>query len=469
MALSRLRVDELANTWVGDRNTPFQLGLLGVFEAGQWRREDGTLDRARLVQELAERAGQVPELRRRVLWTRLGEGRPLWVENPAFDPAAHVGSSTLTGGADLGTWEANRCARAVDLDLPLWRAEVVDGLPRGRFAVLIVVHHVLADGLAGVRLVGSLLDPAADTVRAGAPRHPTSSPPTHRELVDDRRAAVRTTATACAGALTATAAARTHYRPPEDGRPPRARGRHPLAGARNAMEGFREPLPTTSLPRTVGPDRRMVVSASGLDQVRRTCHLLDVTVNDLVLAVVTDGLRDLLTGRGERLEGLFLRTTVPVAVDASGQAMGMIVVDLPVGEPDPLRRLTLITRSTTLRKARLRETGGDVTDVLRLPLPMVRAFVRWGRRIGGSRINLSVSNVPGPTAPLWLGGSRMLEAVPVAPLVPLVPLSVAALSYAGSLVVAVNADASIVHLGVVATGMTKAFPRYDSLAGRNGP
>lgn len=79
--------------------------------------------------------------------------------------------------------------RVLPLDRPLWRAEVVGGLDGGRFAVLVVVHQVLADGLSGVRLVSSLLDPAADA-KPGP-------------------------------------------------------GRHPVAGLRRAMEGFRAPLPAS--------------------------------------------------------------------------------------------------------------------------------------------------------------------------------------------------------------------------------
>lgn len=75
-----------------------------------------------------------------------------------------------------------------------------------------------------------------------------------------------------------------------------------------------------------------------------------------------------------------------------------------------------------------------------------------------------MSNVPAPAAPLWLAGARMLEAVPVAPLVPLVPISAAALSYDGSLAVAVNADAAVVDLDLVAAGMTRSFNRYLELA-----
>jgi diacylglycerol O-acyltransferase len=123
-----------------------------------------------------------------------------------------------------------------------------------------------------------------------------------------------------------------------------------------------------------------------------------------------------------------------MATGDAGQAMGMMVVDLPIAEPDPLRRLARINQATTTRKAQLRAAGGNVTDILRLPLPLVWAFVRWGRRIGSSRVNLSVSDVPGP------------------------------LSYAGSLAVAVNADAAVVDLDLAAAGMTRSFSRYRDLA-----
>ena len=404
------------------------------------------MERLRL--DLAGRARGVADLRRRVLWTRHCEGRPLWVEDPVFDAARYVVSTSLPPGEDLASWAANRCVRPLDLDRPPWRADIVDGIPGGRFAVLIVVHHILADGLAGMRIAGSLLDSSPDAM-PGRGSSPAVLPlPSHRELVMDRLAGAR--------------ASRRRAAP--IGRPSREGGRHPMAGFRDAMEGFRVPLPATSLPRRVGPERRMSVVTEQLPEVRRAGHLLGVTVNDLVLAVVTDGLRDLLLGRGEMFDGLFLRTTVPVATGDAGQAMGVMVVDLPVAEPDPLRRLAWINHATTTRKAQLRATGGDVTDILHLPLPLVRAFVRWGRRIGSSRINLSVSNVPGPAAPLWFAGARLLEAVPVAPLVPLVPISVAALSYAGWLAVAVNADAAIADLDLAAAGMTRSFSRYQELA-----
>ena len=339
----------------------------------------------------------------------------------------------------------------MDLDRPLWRIDVVDGIPGGGFAVLVVLHHILADGAAGVRIAGSLFDSSADAepglaVGDGGGVTLPLPLPSHRDLLRDRYARVRD--------------GRRHS--PSTRAPAGSPGRHPVAAFRDAFEGFRTPLPFTSLPRQVGSRRRMVVSTVPLESVRRTGHALGGTVNDVVLAAVTEGLRDLLLGRGERLDGVFLRTTVPVAGGGAGQAMGMLLVDLPVGEADPRRRLELISTATGAGKARLRAHGSDVTDLLHLSVPVARAVVRWGRRLGSSRVNLSVSNVPGPAGPLWLAGAKMLEALPIAPLVPLVPISVAALSYAGSLAVTVNADAAITDLDLVSSGMSRSFRGYDA-------
>ena len=183
MALTRLRMDELVNAWVGDDDTPFQIALLGVFDAAPFLRPDATLDVPRIRRELAVRARVVPALGRRVVWTRPWEGLPVWAPDPSFDPDRHIEAATLPPGSELPDWAANRIVRPLPLDRPLWRAEVVDGLPGQRFAVVIVVHHVAADGVTGVALAGSLLDPSADARPGPSPwrarlrcrRTPTSS------------------------------------------------------------------------------------------------------------------------------------------------------------------------------------------------------------------------------------------------------------------------------------------------------
>lgn len=441
VALTRLRMDELINAWVADRFTPFQIALLGVFDAAPFRERDGCVDVPRIRRELVARARRVDAFRRRVVWTRFGEGRPVWAADPSFDPDRHVVAATLPPGTEFATWAADRIVRPLPLDRPLWRAEVVDGLAGGRFAVIIVVHHVLADGITGVALAGSLLDPEPDVTVAPTDPHPTPSLPTHLDIYRDR----------LQGLAAAVARMRAGSRPHQS-------AGFGLRAIRSRVQETRALLATrtsaTSLPRRVGPTRRLTVVRWPLEEVRSSGHALGVTVNDLLLAAVTGGLRELLLARGDDVDRLTLRTSVPAATREGRQASGILLVDLPVRESDPLRRLDLVHRATAEQKRSLTAGTPDITDVMHLPPPLAKVGMSWLRRYGGTRVNLFVSNVPGPPAPLWLAGARLLEAVPVAPLVQRVGLCVAALSYAGELAMSVHADGSVTELELLADGMS---------------
>ena len=181
-------------------------------------------------------------------------------------------------------------------------------------------------------------------------------------------------------------------------------------------------------------------------------------MNDLLLAAVTGGLRALLSARGEDMAALTIRTSVPAATAAGHQASGIMLVDLPVREADPVAASGRDPCHDGGGEAAARPGAGAITAVVHLPLPLARAGMRWMRRFGGTRVNLFVSDVPGPPAPLWLAGARMLEAVPVGPLVQHVGLGIVALSYAGELAVSVHADGSVADLEVLAEGWRPTSP-----------
>jgi WS/DGAT/MGAT family acyltransferase len=424
----RLTLGELATVWVDEPDAPFHIALAGEFDATPFRREDGGLDLERVLAELVRRVDRAPVLRRRVTWTRPGHGRPYWADDPAFDAAGHVTGASLPAGETFSGWCAQAVLRPLDHRRPLWRAEVVAGLPDGRFGVLIVVHHVVAGGLAGVALAATLLDTGPEE-----PADRTTAAPD---------VALSVPGTPASGAV------------PPRGLPGRVRrARRQLA---DAAADFRIRAPVTSLSHPIGPGRRLATVRLPLADLREAAHRLGVTLNDLLLAAVTGGLRELLSSRGDAVGGLVLRASVPVGARSAGQPDGLLVVGLPVGEDEPLRRLATIHRTTARLKTRLRAGGGDVLDVLQLPLPMARLAVRWMRRTAGGRINLFVTNVPGPDQPLWLAGARLLEAVPVAPLTGNVPLGIAALSYAGTLSVGINADAAVDDVDVLAVGVQRS-------------
>ncbi|TWF82261.1 diacylglycerol O-acyltransferase [Pseudonocardia hierapolitana] len=441
LELHWLRLADLANLWAESSDAPSHIALLGEFDAAPLRGVACRLDVERVRADLARRVRRAPELGRRIHWTRSGEGRPVWVSDPAFDPLDHIGATTLPTGADSAAWSADRIVRRLDPARPLWRIEIVDALPDGRFGLLIVLHHVVADGLTGVAIVGRLLDAFPDATVDATPAPSAGPALTHRALVTDaRRTRRRAVAAALRGVPRLPAALRRTARQ-----------------VRDAAGDIRETAPATSLPRRVGTGRRLAVARFPLAELRAGGRAVGATVNDVLLSAVSTGLRELLLARGKSVDGLTLRASMPVGATGAGQTAAMLLLGLPVGDPDPRQRLVTITATTTRLKARQRAGGGDVFDVLHLPEPLARAAVRWMRRHAARHINLFVTNVPGPPQPLWLAGARLLEALPVAPLAADIPVAIAALSYAGTLTVAVNANAGVSDIDVLAEGIECAL------------
>jgi diacylglycerol O-acyltransferase / wax synthase len=448
--VERLGAGDLATLWAEEPATPFHIGLAGLLEPGRLVDERGRLRLRELRAAVDARLARVPELRRRIRWTGFGEGRPAVVDDHEFDIARHVTAVDL-GGVDepaFWNWSANQTLQPLDREHPLWRVTFATGLAGGQVGVLVVLHHALADGMAGADLAGRLLDPAPDTVAAPRPWRPAPAPGPLALAVD-----------AVAGRLGAIGAALRHL--PDAPRAIRVAGRD-AAATRAALA---QAAPATSLDHAVGPGRRLIVIRRPLEQVKQAGRAHGATVNDVLLAAVAGGLRQLLAGRGEPVEGLELRVSVPVG--APGQARNAggstpMVLPLPVGPLDPADRLARIVAVTRAAKAaRDRRYRGLLASPL-LPTSLLRLGVRWLRRHGGGKVNLYVTNVPGPPRPLWLAGARLRTAAPIAPLVAGVPVAVAALSYAGELVISMQADDAGADLETLAGGVADDLDRLGA-------
>ncbi len=196
----------------------------------------------------------------------------------------------------------------------------------------------------------------------------------------------------------------------------------------------------TSLNRPVGSDRRLAVIRGDLAQAKLVGHMHAATVNDVLMAAIAGGLRELLAGRGEQVDELVLRAFIPVSLhhEQPGQPRanldGAMFVPLQVGVPDPVRRLELIAADTAERKKKARPSGGAL-------LPG-RSVQRVALRLLARQRFMSVyaANVPGPPVPLYFAGARLLEVFPVVPIMANVTLGIGALTYAGQFNIAVVAD-----------------------------
>jgi diacylglycerol O-acyltransferase len=422
--LERLTASDLFMLWADDFGWSQDIGVLAILDGTRLLDRDGRVRIEAVRGAIEPRLPLVPRFRQLLYRPRRGLGWPLWVDAPAFDLADHVRVHPLAAPGDQAQL-LQACAqlyeRRLDASRPLWQAWLLPGLPAQQVGLFLRAHHTIADGVAGMAAFGALLDLAADTPTPVAPPWTPAPIPTASMLLRDN---LRRRLQGLGHGLSGLA--------------------HPSTRRRGAPAGWREffaeRAPRTSLNRPIGADRRLVVVRCRLELAKQIAHAHHAKVNDVVLAAVAGGLRQLLASRGEPVQELVLRAMVPISLhhepgQAHGNQDGIMLVPLALGEPDPVRRLELIAAETAARK---HKAHPQVTSGLFGFVAVQRASYRHLPR--QRSVNLSVTNVPGPPVPLYLAGARLLELFPVAPVQGNVTLTVAVLSYAGQLNLTAIAD-----------------------------
>lgn len=401
---------------------------------------------AELGRVLGRRAAAVPRLRQRLVALPPGFGRPVWVEVPDFDAAVHVRELRCPSPGDEQAL-LDLAVRVVGQRLPrrrpLWAAVLVPGLADGRTALVLVVHHVLADGLGGLALLSRILDPAPADDGAGAePARVPAVRPSWRRLAADALASdlagLRRVPTAC-----------------------RELGRAVRAGGGLRSEAA---VACSLLGRTRGQGR-VAVARADLAALRATAHRYGGTVNDAVLCAVGGALHALLRTRGETVPTFRVAVMVSARRVAGPAELGNRVAPLLVGVPgegSPEERLRAI--AGRVGRARAQATVPPVVSTLG---PVFRVAARLGlyrlymRR--QRRLHTLVSDVRGPARPGSLAGAPVTAVLPITlGEAGNVTLSFVALSYAGTLTVSVVADAVVDDLPVLAVALQE---QLDSLLG----
>jgi diacylglycerol O-acyltransferase / wax synthase len=407
-----------------------------------------------LVGAIEARMHLVPRYRQKLAHVPLGQGRPVWVDDPHFNARYHLRHSALPApGSDeqLKNLAGRLFALPLDRTKPLWELNLVEGLDGGRFAVISKTHHALVDGVSGVDITSVIFDtspeptPVGADARAWLPR----PEPTEAELLADallERATVPAEAARGVRALT---------------RAPRhaiARAGEWLVGVGAMAWAGLSPAPATPFNVPIGPHRRYTWVDADLARFKAIKNELGGTLNDVVLAAVTLALGRFLRRRGEPTEGLVLRAMVPVSVRADGQrgALGNRVAamwaPLPVGDEDPLAVLTEISEAMRGLKESGQAVGAQaLTSLADFAPPTIMS--QAARLQSRQRFfNLVVTNVPGPQIPLYLLGRHLQAFYPVVPLAHHQALGIAIMSYDG-------------RLGFGLLGDYDAMPDLEALAG----
>src|SRR5512132_428477 len=398
--LERLTAQDLFMLCSDDFGWSQDIGALAILDGIRLLDPDGRVRIDEVRRRLEPRLALVPRFRQLLYRPRRGLGWPLWVDAPSFDLADHVQVFPLAAPADeaqLLAAVAQLYRRRLDPVRPLWAAWLLPGLPGQQVGLFLRAHHTIADGVAGVAAFGALLELDADAPTPVAPPWTPTPIPSAAELLGDNL--------------------RRRLRGLGHGLSGLAHPSRPRSTTTTWREAFAERAPTTSLNRPIGSDRRLAVVRSRLEVAKQVAHAHHAKVNDVVLAAVAGGLRDLLAGRGEPVERLVLRVMVPISLhhEQPGQARGnqdaMMLVPLPLGEPDPVRRLEQIAAETAACKHKARPQSASGVLSLAVVQRTSYRFLTHQRNM-----NLSVSNVPGPPVPLYLAGARLLELFPVVPI-----------------------------------------------------
>jgi WS/DGAT/MGAT family acyltransferase len=214
----------------------------------------------------------------------------------------------------------------------------------------------------------------------------------------------------------------------------------------------------------VTPHRRFELARVELARAKAIKGAAGCTLNDVVLGAVTGGLRTFLQTREVDIGGLVLKAMCPVSVrdDSERMALGnrvsAMIVNLPVGEPDPKDRLAYLRAHTREVKDSGQAVGADALISLTDYAPAT--LLSLGARLAsaGRPVNLGITNVPGPQFPLYCMGARMIEAFPYVGIIDNQALMVAVLSYDGQLNFGLTGDREVLpDLAVLAESIEKAF------------
>ena len=214
-----------------------------------------------------------------------------------------------------------------------------------------------------------------------------------------------------------------------------------VAMAASARSGWFSRASETPLNQKIGPNRRIEFLTTELERVKEVKNAVGGTVNDVVIAAVAGAVRSfLIEDRGVDVEGLDFRAMVPVSTrdreggEASGNRVTMWLIDLPLGEPDPLERLRAVTLATEHLKETDQALGAALLTQSASFTPSTVLSVAARVAAATARpFNMTVTNVPGPQVPLYLMTARLTRIFPMVPLWVNHGLGVALFSYDGRL------------------------------------
>ena len=447
--------------------TPMHIGGVFVLEGGRIRDDAGHLRIDDIRRRIDSRLRILPRFTRRLSEVPLGLGRPLWVDDVAFDIGQHVKFTAIAAPGsrqDLLDMAAELYATRLDRSRPLWELWFVDGLADGSVGIVEKIHHALIDGLSGVELAAAIFDAEPDSsdaleddAAAGTRRAPVPGPTAARRVADAVIEQILDPVETARNAVSAIVSKPSQVLD---------QAASVAASARDLVRPAAR-APSTPFNHAIGPRRAVRAVSLDLGRIHRARKPHHATVNDFLLATVAGAMRRWFVAETAPLVDVHVLAPVSTRHDAMGaepgNRVGAVMVELPVAEPDPARRLEIVQhRMRRLKASHEGEGAAALLDALdHVPALGYGALTRLisVRPL----VNFVVTNLPGPRDPLYFLGARIEAMIPIVPLGPGLGLGIAVLSYVDGLTVSLFADPEVCHdLDVLADAITAEF---DDLAG----
>ena len=362
---------------------------------------------------------------------------PMWRENAEVDLDYHVRHYRVDapgGRRQLDEAVGRIASTPLDRSRPLWEMYLIENLTNGRIAVLGKVHHALADGVASANLLARGMDPHDGRPQAERDSYATDPAPSKGELVRS----------AFTDHLRQIAKVPSVVRYTAQGVRRVRRSPHKLSP--ELTRPFTPP--PTFMNHMVDATRRFATATLALDDVKQTGTHLGVTINDMVLAISSGALRQLLL-RYDGNAGHPLLASVPISFDfsrdrISGNYFTGVLIALPVDIEDPLERVRAAHDAAEIGKESNNLIGPELVSrwSAYFPPAPAEAMFRWlSNKDGQNKVmNLPISNVPGPRERARVGGALVTEIYSVGPLTAGSGLNITVWSYVDQLNISVLSD-----------------------------